>query len=786
MPKTAGAIPNLIQGISQQAPAMRLPTQAEASENFDPTIVDGLRKRPRTDHAAVLASLPEGTFTHFILRDQDEKYVVAIFTNGTIRVWDMAGVEQTVSNQGSSYLAGITNAAEDLRALTVIDYTFIVNTKKTVQAGTATEPTRPYEALINVAAGNYGKRYIIYVDWNLVGDHTTPDGSNANQSPQIDTVAIAGQLILDLGTSGLNTGPWLAQRYNSTIHLRNYTTNFGVTVEDGYNGRAMIAVKDRVQKFADLPLAGPEGFVVEVAGTDATGFDNYWVRLDKGGRDPNGAATVWKECVKPGERLGLNAATMPHILVREANGTFTFRPATWDNRKCGDLERNPDPSFVGQTIQDVFFTKNRLGFLTEDNVVMSQTGGFFNFFRATLTSLLDTDPIDTAASHIKVAKLRHAVLFQQELFVFSDSTQFVVKGNDLLTPKTVNADPLTELTATRRVRPETAATSIFFISERDSWAGLYEYFIDKALESADYSDVSDHAPTYIPAGVSRLIVSPDFDMALVTTDGDPASIYVYKFYWGGQEKLQSAWCRWRYPGADKILNMTFDRGKVWLLVRRGSSVMLESFTVEQSITDAGLPYVIYLDQSVVRTSGAYSSPSGTTTFTLPYAAPSGLRAVTVPGGTLPAGVELPIKATSGTTVTLDGNLSAQPIRFGVPFNSFHTLSQFYQRSGQDATVDENGRLQVLYFALQYAETAYFRLEVELEGRAKRVYPFVGRVISDANNRTGELVLAKGRTSIPILSRADRARITIVNDTWLPSSFLSATWRGTFNPNTRQQ
>jgi hypothetical protein len=194
MAQTSGSVPNLINGISQQSPAMRLPSQAEASSNYYPTVTDGLTKRPPTDHLAVLANLPDDTFTHFILRDEGEKYVVAIQTNGTIRVWDFAGAEKTVTNLGTAYLAGITSADDDLRALTLVDHTFIVNKRRTVLAGTATEPTRPYEALINVAAGNYGRTYRIFINGTLAAYEITPDGSDSGHTAFIDTTKIAKDL----------------------------------------------------------------------------------------------------------------------------------------------------------------------------------------------------------------------------------------------------------------------------------------------------------------------------------------------------------------------------------------------------------------------------------------------------------------------------------------------------------------------------------------------------------------------------------------------------------------
>jgi len=41
-------------------------------------------------------------------------------------------------------------------------------------------------------------------------------------------------------------------------------------------------------------------------------------------------------------------------------------------------------------------------------------------------------------------------------------------------------------------------------------------------------------------------------------------------------------------------------------------------------------------------------------------------------------------------------------------------------------------------------------------------------------------------SFPLLSRNDRVKVKLVNDSWLPCSFVSAKWRGTWNPSSRQQ
>lgn len=814
MAHVSGTIPNLINGVSQQSPALRLPSQAESSTNFLPSIVEGNIKRPNTVYDGVLGVLPAGTFTHFIMRDESEKYIVAIFKDTTIRVWDLQGNEMEVDNQDYEYLLDLTDPSRELSALTVADHTFIVNRKKVVaMKPDVKSDARPHEALIHVLQGIYGKTLRVAIDGTDRAEITIPDGSNPWNAQYTDTVRLADQLYQLLASASIsgmsgstsggywsagvgdnsnykaksdnnyNSSPWALGRYHSTIYIKNTSTDFTLKVEDGYAGRLLKDVKNVVQKFSDLPLFAPDGYVVEVAGDVATGADNYWVEFQKDA-DIN-TMGVWRECVAPDTVLGLDKSTMPHVLVRNANGTFTFKAVDWDIRKCGDEEGNPDPSFVGQAIDAVLFHKNRLGFLTEENLVLSEAGKFYNFFRTTMTALLDTDPIDISASHTKVSLLRHAVPYQRELLLFSDQTQFVLSGKELLTPKSVSADPITELQHHADVAPIACGGNIYFVSEKEGWASVVEYFLDKAMETADYDIVTSHVPTYIPAGVTRLIGSPDLNLLGIVTDGDPSALYIYGYFWNGQEKLQSAWSRWTFPGVTQIVNVAFDKGLLRLIVKRGVNTHSEHIDIEQKPVATSSELTTYLDRLVELSDGVYDSETGKTTFTLPFNAPTGMKIVTAPSEDQVGGVELEADSISGPNVVLEGDYTGLPVRFGLPYESRYRFSTLFYRAGERQLAQLNGRTQLLTLNIVHSKTAYFRVEVTCSGREMRSYEFNSRTIDDPDNVLDELILSSGRFSVPIFTRNDRAVIDIVNDTWLPSAFTSAEWRGTFNPNSRQ-
>ena len=127
---------------------------------------------------------------------------------------------------------------------------------------------------------------------------------------------------------------------------------------------------------------------------------------------------------------------MPHLLIRTADGNFRFCEAdgstytvggisydepNFASRTVGDEVTSPDPTFVDRKINDIFFYRNRLGFLSDENVIFSKAGKFFTFWATTVTTAIDDDMIDLAVSHNKVSVLKYAVPFNEQLVLFSRS-----------------------------------------------------------------------------------------------------------------------------------------------------------------------------------------------------------------------------------------------------------------------------------------------------------------------------------------------------------------------------
>ena len=161
----------------------------------------------------------------------------------------------------------------------------------------------------------------------------------------------------------------------------------------------MNVVSGEVLTVEDLPKQCKHGFVVKVANSQSEDDDYYLKFFGNNDRDGDG---VWEECVKPGVLIRYDKATMPIQLIRTNATTFTLSQVTWEDAQAGDTDAlngtNPRASFVGKQINKMIFFRNRLCMLSDENVIMSRPGNFFNFWAKTATTFSNVDSIDLSCS----------------------------------------------------------------------------------------------------------------------------------------------------------------------------------------------------------------------------------------------------------------------------------------------------------------------------------------------------------------------------------------------------
>lgn len=776
-------VPNLIGGVSQQPPLARFMNQLDEQVNFVADPVEGLRKRPPTETVARLyPTSPASRPAVFpIDRDPDNRFV-AVVSNGTVRVFDISdGSEKTVSNASRGYLATATPATS-LRSLTVADYTFIVNREVTVGTTSETAPIRPSEGLLWVRASAYGRTYTVTITGKTsnatrTASFKTPNGDQPVHAEVIDTSNIATNLRNQLNSGALANVTLIQE--GSVIYIQ-CAEPIEIRVEDGQGGQALRAFAGEVQRFSDLPEKAVEGVVLKIVGDQSSSFDDYWVRYN---------GTSWEETAEPGSLVEIDAGTMPVALVRQPDDSFDLVELPWLKRKVGDLDKNPFPSFVGRRIRGMCFFRNRLGFLADENAYFSSSGDFFNLFRTTVTQLRDTDPIelqagDSSGESSPVSLLEHAVSFDKRLLLFARNAQFIA-GSDsgaAFTPTSAFIEPATRFQASAECRPVGAGRYAYFAFDRDGASGVREMFADGNSRTEDAPEVTAHCPTYLPPGIFRMTGSTLENVILAISSQRPNEVYVYNYFWSGDEKTQSAWSRWEFDASSSIYSVDFFDNVAVLVVGRPDGVFLERMRFRPRLTDEGLDYFTLLDSRFIPQAEdmTYDPVFNRTEVTLPYDGAGPFEAVSLkhPSNAHAPGIRLATSHILGNILLIPGDVTGWKLVIGRPYAaSFSPTRPYVIQSGPagGSMAATEVRLKLRSYSLDFARTGYFRAVFRPQFRQEAEKVFSGVTLGQAALSAPSI--KDGAFSIKTPTENIYWNLTVVNDSPFPSAFLAASWMG---------
>ena len=783
MPLTQDTIPNFIGGVSQQPDKLMFPNQSKKLLNMlpDPTI--GLTKRKPTEHIARLMDVLPIQPQVYTVNKEDEKYQVFL-TGSTVRVFDLEGNEKTVKyevGEGLSeeekeakridLLKYITtnNPIKDLQMDNIGDYTFILNKTMTAKLSDETYPNPyPYSAMVFVKQGDYAIDYSITVNGKTVSYTTSKDDRTT-----LKTNAIAQQLFDKLKTT-LGTTDWSFTRINSTILIKNLKNqDFTVSTEDSNGDRSMFCVYNEFETVSNLPAVAFNGFIVKIVGDDGDSSDDYYVQFVTKDGGANGSGT-WQECPSPDIKYHVLPETMPHAIVREADGSFTFKRIEWTDRGAGDEDSAKTPSIFGQKITEVFTHKGRLAFLAGDKSIYSDTEDIFSLFKRTVMTKLDTDPIDVG-SNSKMVLLKHTLPYDGDLLLFSPSSIFTIKGGDVFSNSTVTLDLTMEFPCSSLCKPISAGTSGVFVFENGSYSGLYEIYTNSSYV-VSARNITEQIPCYLPAKIFKMVGNTTNNLICLLSLNEPKSIYVYNYYYTSDSKAQSAWHKWTIDSADKILNIDFIDNWLYLTIQYSDGIYLEKLNCTQKQEDIELGFLVHLDRKL-KAKGSYDEETNITTYELPYTVNSKLlNVVNAKNGFLLDFIK------TDNIIQIEGDF--ENLIIGLPYVSHWQLGTIYKKqqtqSGGSQTVE--GVLMLKDLELAYSDSGYFDIQVKPLYTVQEASHYVCTCTDLGTNSAilGKISIDSGLFLIPILAKNDEVIISMTNDSYLPSTFSSITWLGELN------
>jgi hypothetical protein len=607
-------IPSFVNGVSKQAVESRHESQVEDMKNCTLSFTDGTRRRNPLVHIGALTALNglDPYIYSYSRGDGLESYIIAIISGA----WYVYKLDGTLvdSETSVSYLTLASGAVprDSFSATTIGDTTFIVNKTKTVaESGTYTHGNSSSTVLHKKYAYYWVKRsYVAYGGTDNQQASTYQykiyDGTTTALRPT-DTEAASTSGANAYGKNSLTVANTLAgdlsNATNSGSVVRQLKNNAGTwEVSDSWGNQASEGWWGYISKIQDLPedMGSYDGTdtLIKITGDEKNNFEGFWTTYTDG---------TWKESIASGIKVGVDATTMPHTLVRNSLTNFTFGTFAYTDRKVGDDFSNMMPSFVGNTIEDVFFYRNRLGVISDDSIIMSELGIYENFFRTTVTDLLATDPIDVAVDTNQVAYLKYAVPFKSNLLLFGTNAQYILSSSDELKPDTATISQSTVYQMNPKTKPVPIGPNTYFSVNKGSSTQVREYYnVPDSVDNLAF-DISAHVSDYIPKNAVDMEVSAKYDMLFVLSSDDTSTIYVYNQSWEGDKKAQSAWHKWTFSSTIAITNIRCIGDELYVIYNitvSGSSVTKMS---KVSLAKADYTSVSYVDAELTGNTTTYSS-----------------------------------------------------------------------------------------------------------------------------------------------------------------------------------
>lgn len=552
-----------------------------------------------------------------------------------------------------------------------------------------------------------------------------------------------------------------------------------------------------VQTFEDLPKQGvANGAIYEIAGADGSETDNYYVQKSGAG--------VWLEVARPGIKHVFDRKTMPHVLKRipdpvHGDGLFfSFGAPEWGGRLAGDATTNLEPSFVGETVADVFFHRGRLGLLSTENCALSEVDHEFNFWRTSVTQYLDSDPVDFAVNTDGVATLRHGISFESALLLFGDRANFQMTAEPYLTPKTPKVSPLVNYECSPWVSPVLLGDSLYYVSDSGRWSVVREYFVDDVSITGDAANVTSHVPRFIPGAIRAMEAAPDADALFLAPVDSPSQLYVYFVRWAGNDKQQSAWCEWDISGVGRVLHMKTIGDYLYVVaVAPGGGVEMHRISLSLASEDADfVDDVSFLLDRLVVLEPTHYALGNYTDIEVPYVIEdlAEVSVVQTDDWDEP-GVLVDLRNATlldgGTRIRIPGNHAGGRVAVGLNYEHIVEPSRPYLKDNNGNAILV-GRLQVRDVEVAYKDGAFFEVEVATNGRATTPQTylcghsglFTARTLDSSEFTLGAPIFHSGNRRFPVLSRSDQLTLRFVNRLPYQCWFLSAQYRAMFQSRSR--
>ncbi len=555
------------------------------------------------------------------------------------------------------------------------------------------------------------------------------------------------------------------------------------------NSSLINVVSGSIPTIEDLPKQCKHGMVIRVANSESTDNDDYYVKFF-GNNDRDGDG-VWEECAMPGTQLEYDKTTMPVQLVRTNATTFTLSQVDYEQCNAGDTTAttgtNPRATFVGKTINKMVFFRNRLVMLSDENVIMSRPGNFFNFWAKTAQTFANIDVIDIQVSSTYPAIVYDAIQVNAGLLVFTKNQQFMLTtDSDVLSPATAKINALANYNFNHKTNPIFLGTTVGFLDNANKYSRFFE--MSNVLREGEPIVVEQSKVVSTLLSNNLKLISNSRENSIVFfSEEDTNTLYGYRYFQSGNERKMESWFTWKLTGTIRYHCMLDDA--LYVVVKNGSKDQLLKFDITLDSTSnfvtSGTDFPVHLDHSMTTSGWTYSAATNKSTKAKPNGLESSEQLAAYDNSNNTSGVQnlgRYAKITvNGSNLELDGDWSGETFVIGYLFDMQIQIPTIYltQQSGESWRADTRSDLIIHRIKFNFGNVGVYSISIEKQGKTTFTEE---REVNQANLSTANNpnFLQGSFESIPCYERNKTLTVNVTSKHPSPATIYSYNWEGDYN------
>ena len=541
----------------------------------------------------------------------------------------------------------------------------------------------------------------------------------------------------------------------------------------------MRCFQSSINDVQNLPNQCRDGYIVKVSNSLRAEEDDYYLKFE-GQNEKNGSGS-WVECAKP--KIAKTLTNMPLVIQRTAIDTFTVKPFVFQDRRVGDENTNPLPSFVGSRINKVLFFRNRLVLLSGENVITSRPGTLSkpDFFIKTALTVSASDPIDISAASMFPSELFDGIELNTGLLVFSTNQQFLLSSDDtVLNPDTAKLRSVATFNYNKDIAPISLGTTVAYVDNSGKFSRFNEMANIRREGEPNIVEVSKIVPTLLPKDIDLLTNSRENSMVFLGKTGSNI-VLGYKYLNVAEKRQQAAWFKWKFNNP-LLYHFVIDDEYFFLDTDHFlHTVKLIQEENDPIITKNDADFLLHLDNYTTVSGGVYNPTDDSTTFSNV----GWLANVTTPTYAL-AVIDSTGRygkpAVSGTSFTLAGNWEGLTLTVGYVYDYEVQIPRLYpvKVTEKASAADVHASLVLHRIKLHFGKIGLYETTLKRIGKTDYNEVYESTEL-DAYTLAEVPYLEEFIKTIPVYERNTNVDIILKSTHPAPATLHALSWEGDYSP-----